>query len=414
MALSITYHHPAPLNDYYGEGPSSASQFYSKNCASEGYCSESEACLCENFAENYCVYQYLGFPKQSFIDGEHWPPIFKPKNVRSVKEMKPRNDDVFVCTYPKCGTTWIQHICAQLMTKNYEPEGGNELSITSPMIDRMGAEYADQLNSPRLLKTHFTWNNLPKSSKAKYIYCVRNPKDCLTSYYFHNQNFKIYNYEFGTFDNFFEWFMSDKIAFGNYYWHLLSWLPHINDENVLFLRYEDMWADLRTAVKKIGHFLGGKAAEIVDDNKQLERVVNESKIDSMKKDQSRWFPADNLRGKPFIRKGGSRDWKNYFSKEQSDRMDKEWQMQVAGTVAENWWKAEMSWEEIEPDDGIQDDFYSSGPFTNAPDIAFTAEELDLIRECSQSIGISSCRKHLPSISEESGIGSYDDKYLKPW
>lgn len=48
------------------------------------------------------------------------------------------------------------------------------------MIERMGAKFADNLTTPRLLKTHFAYNNCPKSSKAKYIYAVRNPKDCLT------------------------------------------------------------------------------------------------------------------------------------------------------------------------------------------------------------------------------------------
>uniref|UniRef100_A0A0N5AC08 Sulfotransfer_1 domain-containing protein n=1 Tax=Syphacia muris TaxID=451379 RepID=A0A0N5AC08_9BILA len=362
--------------------------------------------------EGHYVYQLPGHPRQAYIDGEHWSPIFKPACIKGSKNLLLRDDDVFVCTYPKCGTTWIQHICAQLMNDSYGPEAGNELSRTSPMIERMGPDYIGKLKSPRLLKTHYDWRNLPKGSKAKYIYCVRNPKDCLTSYYFHNQNFKIYNYEFGTFDNFFEWFMSDKIAFGNYYWHLLSWLPHINDQNVLFLRYEDMWADLRTAVKKIGHFLGGKAAEIVDNNDQLEKVVNESKIDSMKKDQSRWFPADNLRGKPFIRKGGSRDWKNYFSKEQSDRMDREWQVQVSGTIAENWWKAEMSWDELEPDDGIEADFDSPRSFLSKSNLAFTAKELESMRKYSFQWDLNEAtvtsRHHLSSLSAESGYSSNDE------
>lgn len=39
--------------------------------------------------------------------------------------MQPRKGDVFVCTYPKCGTTWIQHICSQLMTDNYGPQVGH-------------------------------------------------------------------------------------------------------------------------------------------------------------------------------------------------------------------------------------------------------------------------------------------------
>ena len=57
------------------------------------------------------------------------------------------------------------------------------------MIDRMGAEYADRLSSPRLLKTHMTWDDLPKNPKAKYIFCVRNPKDCLVRLILTQNNF---------------------------------------------------------------------------------------------------------------------------------------------------------------------------------------------------------------------------------
>lgn len=223
--------------------------------------------------EGHLVFQPKGFPKQSMIDGEYWPPIFLPKSVRDAKAMMPRDDDVFVCTYPKCGTTWVQHICAQLLHENYGPEVGSgaipELCKTSPMIERMGAEFAENIVSPRILKTHFAWYNLPKNPNAKYIYCVRNPKDCLTSYYFHNQNFKIYNFEDGDFNNFFELYMSDKIAFGNYYWHLLSWLPHVNDGNVLFLRYEDMCADMRGAIKKNWQLLRWKSRRESEQQKNV-------------------------------------------------------------------------------------------------------------------------------------------------
>lgn len=88
--------------------------------------------------------------------------------------------------------------------------------------------------------------------------------------------------------------MSKKIAFGNYFDHLISWLPHINDKNVLFLKYEDMCEDLKGSVERIGEFLGGKAAERVKNAKCLEEIVENSTLKSMKKDQWRWFPESNL------------------------------------------------------------------------------------------------------------------------
>lgn len=114
------------------------------------------------------------------------------------------------------------------------------------------------------------------------------------SYFFHNRNFKIYNFEHGEFSTFFELFLTKKIAFGNYFDYLLSWLPHIDDENVLFLKYEDMYVDLRQTIVKIGEFLGDKAAKNVRDEAVLSQIVENSTIKSMKKDQWRWFPENNL------------------------------------------------------------------------------------------------------------------------
>lgn len=76
----------------------------------------------------------------------------------------------------------IIYISLLLNEQQYEPIPWpvSELCMTSPMIERMGAKFADNLNSPRLLKTHFTWHNVPKNKNSKYILAVRNPKDCLT------------------------------------------------------------------------------------------------------------------------------------------------------------------------------------------------------------------------------------------
>lgn len=55
-----------------------------------------------------------------------------------------------------------------------------------------------------------------------------------------------------------------------------------------------MCEDLESAIFKIGNFLGGKAAEIVNNNDLLKNVVHNSKIDEMKVNQERWFDKKSL------------------------------------------------------------------------------------------------------------------------
>lgn len=55
-----------------------------------------------------------------------------------------------------------------------------------------------------------------------------------------------------------------------------------------------MLADLEGTVRKIGQFLGGGAAKLVADKECLGRIVAESNIDAMKRDQGRWFPGSAL------------------------------------------------------------------------------------------------------------------------
>ncbi|VDM68045.1 unnamed protein product [Strongylus vulgaris] len=285
------------------------------------------------------IYQPEGHPRQAVIDGDIWPPIFKPQHVRrlttvrkhaiycgfdvvkfadmlsveltdltdlsrydinppddeslfrSAKNMLVEDDDVFIATYPKCGTTWLQHICHQLIRgENYQATEGNEMCVQSPMIERMGAKFLSNIERPRILKTHFSAYNIPKNNHAKYIFCVRNPKDCCTSYFHHNRNFKIYNFANGDWETFVDLFLSGQLAFGDYFDHLLGWLPFIDQPNVLFLMYEDMLKDLEGTIYKIGMFLGGDAEKLVQNSERLETVVQNSGIEAMKKDQKRWFP----------------------------------------------------------------------------------------------------------------------------
>ncbi|TKR72037.1 hypothetical protein L596_019560 [Steinernema carpocapsae] len=63
-----------------------------------------------------------------------------PFLLGSAKQLQPDVNDVFIATYPKCGTTWAEHIRCQLMIENYKPRAGKELSVYAPMIEWAGRE----------------------------------------------------------------------------------------------------------------------------------------------------------------------------------------------------------------------------------------------------------------------------------
>ena len=54
----------------------------------------------------------------------------------------------------------------------------------------------------------------------------------------------------------FEYFVVGKVEFGDYFDHVLSWCAHKDDDNVLFLKFEDMKQELLAAVEQIATFLG--------------------------------------------------------------------------------------------------------------------------------------------------------------
>ena len=55
----------------------------------------------------------------------------------------------------------------------------------------------------------------------------------------------------GSWDEFFELYMSGNIYFGSWFDHVLGWWKHKDADNMLFLKYEDLKRNLREGVQKI-------------------------------------------------------------------------------------------------------------------------------------------------------------------
>eukprot|EP00814_Leptocylindrus_danicus_P017563 CAMPEP_0116046558 /NCGR_PEP_ID=MMETSP0321-20121206/28347_1 /TAXON_ID=163516 /ORGANISM="Leptocylindrus danicus var. danicus, Strain B650" /LENGTH=173 /DNA_ID=CAMNT_0003528229 /DNA_START=68 /DNA_END=586 /DNA_ORIENTATION=+ len=159
------------------------------------------------------------YTKHSNHDDFLMPFGFPADNFSSSLTYEPSESDVFVSTYPKCGTTWTQHIVYTILNHGTPLQADQRMNEVFPHLEEVGCESIDQ-DAPSNEMT-------PMSSDARYIYVTRNPKDCVVSFYFHTKGFiNCYDYGGGTLEEYFELFLDGKVDFGDYFVNLKSWLRH--------------------------------------------------------------------------------------------------------------------------------------------------------------------------------------------
>ncbi len=265
----------------------------------------------------------MGFPREALVSGISY---------------QAQPEDTFIVTYPKCGTTWTQYIVWLLQHDGKPMSAEKSMREEMPHLEEVGKDKIANLSIPRVIKTHLPFSLTPYHLEAKYIYVARNPFDCAVSFYHHTRGFiKHYDFAEGTFDEFFECFLTGEVDFGDYFDHLLSWYERKDDNNVLLLIYEEMKADPRTAIAQIAEFLGTGYCEKIKDKEIVKRILFESSMARMSQNQERWSSKRPENMPPFIRKGQVGDWKNYFTAEQAKRLKEKFLNRTKGTGLERLW-----------------------------------------------------------------------------
>lgn len=151
----------------------------------------------------------------------------------------------------------------------------------------------ENMADPRLFKLHVLYDEIPlpepetsdkPHSRGKVIVIYRDPRDVPYSFYMHmcGMNFGkgennvmplFSNGKTPTFEEFFDDWLPD-----NYYMkHLNSFWPHRNDEDVLWLRYEEMSKGPRHSADQIISFLGWDLS-----SEEIDKAVQLASFDTMK------------------------------------------------------------------------------------------------------------------------------------
>ncbi|KAJ8968176.1 hypothetical protein NQ314_002435, partial [Rhamnusium bicolor] len=189
-------------------------------------------------------------------------------------------------------------------------------------------DYVNNLRSPRFIKSHLPYSLLPTEIhkiKPKIIYTMRHPKDVCVSYYHHCKLVHGFNVDFETFC---ELFLNNALAGGGIFNHYKDFWNRRHEENILFLRYEEMRNDTRGTLKKIANFLEKPLSE-----KDLTALEEFLSFQEMRNNRGCNFAplVEHIKGRDFynkagvhfMRKGEVGDWKNHMSREMSNRFD-EW------------------------------------------------------------------------------------------
>lgn len=251
-----------------------------------------------------------------------------PHEVDRIQDLQIRDSDVFVATYPKSGTIWMQQILLLLEHKgDVNSFCTNATFSNSDLIPWIESgrqiEEFDNEKSRRYRVTHLPHHLMPKElslKRGKVIYVARNPKDIVVSfYYFHKMVTLLETPK--SFDEFFDKFMRGDVMGGSWFEHIKSWFSHKDDLNMLFIMYEEMIQDLQSALRKIADFLG---AELTQD--QMNSVLKYSTFKNMRQIPHASYdqvPGDlfNYQEGHFMRKGTIGDWKNHFTVAQNERFD---------------------------------------------------------------------------------------------
>lgn len=289
------------------------------------------------------------FPTSPLDDYIRYPhgPVIMPRSYLEIAErirnFEVKDDDIWIVTYPKSGTTWTQEMVWHIVN-NVNPQMGQlPLFTRTPFLEfkciskhmpfghRPGMPqqvadlmkaflddpivYADNLQGRRVIKCHMPMEMLPPNllDKCKVIYVARNIKDMAISWFHHIKDITPHDFQ-GNMDDNLDLMEKDLHMYGSYFHHVLGGWAQKEHPNMRFVWYEDMKKDIRKEVLDTCNFLEHPLTD-----EKIDELLGVISIGSMKKNPAVNVPkSKDMRGE-FIRKGIVGEHKAIFSDEREQR-----------------------------------------------------------------------------------------------
>lgn len=290
-------------------------------------------------------------PVYEVISGLRLPNFYPPYAVASGLSYKPKSGDVFLITYPQCGTLWMQQVLYLLYHNGSTPKDAASIFQSSPLLELEGTEAIEAMPQGGVITSHLPYHLVPKSSEAKYIVLVRDPRDVCATMFKRLRTFPAYGFANGKLSDYVDAFCRNDVDYEGYAAHLRSWFPHKNDPNVFWVSYEDMQRNFSGVLVRLAKFLG-QDSKLSKEKGLAKKIQEKSSVSYMKSKTNKkmeeffYIPLEKLAGdmrlsegvKSFhasvlcsgvldamsnvrsVRQGKAGVWKDVLSKEDAQRV----------------------------------------------------------------------------------------------
>jgi aryl sulfotransferase len=246
-----------------------------------------------------------------------------------------RPDDIFICTPPKCGTTWTQAICAMLVFG--KADHGIQTSAVSPWIDAAFApieaylEQIESLDHRRFIKTHTPLDGIPYYPECTYLCVMRDPRDAFFSGLNHRDNMTDAELAFSVFPSgdsaFADWLERegeagawDLQALSAFTQFFKSYWDYRDVPNIHMFHYSDMKRDLKGSIARMAAATG-----IQVDDAQLEAYAAAADFGAMKEKAEQFAPESGTgmwkTESGFFASGKSKQWQHKLSSDELAAFD---------------------------------------------------------------------------------------------
>ena len=172
-------------------------------------------------------------------------------------QKKIQENDIFLCSYPRSGNTWIRLLLSDIILQSQEhatDTGGN--IIPDIYKDNIASWYLDERITQlqiRIIKTHEPYEKEYK----KIIYIFRNPADALCSYFHYRNRSDGRKVETMNIDDF------CRVHISEWCWHIRSYIKakERKGEKIQFISYESLKNNTLKSLRIIMSFCGLLAEE---------------------------------------------------------------------------------------------------------------------------------------------------------